>query len=110
MTAAHLDCGAVSLKRCAVLGLMMLFHETTWLMDYVRPVVANTQDRGWDKRQTLEESQPHPAFPQDPSRITLWNLLTASLSSGTRVPVDPVSAHGGVRADLAPETTSHIQG
>ena len=66
LTAVDLACGAVSLKRCAVSGLMMLFYETAWLMDYVRPVVANTQDRGWDKRQTLEGMPAPPCFAPRP--------------------------------------------
>lgn len=66
LTAVHLACGAVSLKRCAVSGLMMLFYETAWLMDYVRPVVANTQDRGWDKSQTLEGMPAPPCFAPRP--------------------------------------------
>lgn len=98
MTAVHLDCGAVSLKRCAVLGLMMLFHETTWLMDYVRPVVANTQDRGWDKRQTLGGKPAPPCFSPRPLQDHSLEPPNNSLFLvGTRVPVDPVSAHGGVR-------------
>jgi len=66
---------------------MMLFYETAWLMDYVRSVVANTQDRGWDKRQTLEGMPAPPALHQDPSRITFQNLPNSSLFLvGTRVP------------------------
>lgn len=87
LTAVYLACGAVSLKRCAISGLMMLFYETAWLMDYVRSVVANTQDRGWDKRQTLEGMPAPPALHQDPSRITFQNLPNSSLFLvGTRVP------------------------
>lgn len=66
LIAVHLACGAVSLKRYAVSGLMMLFYETTWLMDYVRPAVANTQDRGWDKSQTLEGMPAPPCFAPRP--------------------------------------------
>ena len=66
LTAVDLACGAVSLKSCAVSGLMMLFYETPWLMDCVRPGVANTQDRGWDKRQTLEGTPAPPCFAPRP--------------------------------------------